>query len=429
LAEALAYARTHQPDLRAALARVDAVRAGADATRARWYPTLTGAAELVAGTTNNTTGSYVPVPGFDNPRVSATRAASAASASLLPAPSSLVGLGLRQELFDFGRISAAATAEDLRTDVARFSAAGERLVVDYRVEEAFFAVYAANAVVRAATSASERARTHRDEARAGLEAGMRRPIELTRAEAVVDRFELAQVRASRDVTVAEAVLAAAVGVPDRLLDISGIPPTPADLPSLDATFDAAFRRNPDLAAALARVEAQEKETRAIATGTRPNLFFSAALSGNAGGATPSSGDAAEAVGLLPVVPNWDVGVVLAWPIVDETVRARARKSAREEQVARDEADAVRQRLQAAVEQAYSGVVAARDALPLLKRALDAAIANYEQAIARFDAGLGNAVELADAEELRVEAEIELAEGTFELARTRATLGRFIAEAA
>jgi outer membrane protein len=429
LEDALAYAHAHQPDLRAALARVDAARAGADATRARWYPTLTGAAELAAGSTNNSTGSYLAVPGIDNPRVSATRADNVSSSSLVPAATSLVALGLRQEVYDFGRISARATADDMRADVARFSATGEKLVVDYHIEESYFAVYAAKAVVRASSNATERARTHRDQARAGFEAGLRRPIELTRAEAVLDRYELARIRARRDVTVAQSILAAAVGVSDRLLDITDKPPTLAELPSLEAAFDAATTRNPDLAAALARIRTQEKETRAIASETRPNLMFSAAVSGNAGGASPSSGDSAQGAGLIPLVPNWDVGLVLAWPLLDETVKERARQSRLLEETERDEAESVRQRLRASVEQAYTEVEAARDALPVLQRALDAAVANYDQANARFNAGLGNSVELADAEELRVEAEIELAEGTFDLARTRATLGRFIAEAA
>jgi len=64
---------------------------------------------------------------------------------------------------------------------------------------------------------------------------------------------------------------------------------------------------------------------------------------------------------------------------------------------------------------------------VLRRSLDAAVANYAQADARFRSGLGNAVELADAEALRTDAEIQLALGSFELARARAALGRAIAE--
>jgi len=426
LGEALDYAHAHQPDLRAAAARVDAVRAAGSVTRARWYPTITGAAEVLATTTNNSTGSYLAVPGLDNPRVSATLARSAGTSSLSPAPSSLLAVGLRQEIFDFGRISTQAAADDLRADAQRLSLSGARLVVDETVAEAYFAVFAAKAVVRAAESAIVRARIHRDQARAGLDAGLRRPIELTRTEALLDRYDLGRIRAGRNVVIAEAVLAAAVGVPEHLLDISGAPPAPRDLPALDAAFEAA-ERNPDLVSALTRLRAQEKQTRAFAAEERPNLLLSSALSGNAGGATPSSGSVAEAKGFAPVVPNWDVGMVLSWPLLDETLRARVRQSEAQEEVARQEAAALHERIAGAVEEAYAEVVAAREALPVLSRALNAAIANYDQASARFDAGLGNAVEIADAEELRTSAEIELAQGQFEVARARASLGRFLAD--
>jgi outer membrane protein TolC len=73
------------------------------------------------------------------------------------------------------------------------------------------------------------------------------------------------------------------------------------------------------------------------------------------------------------------------------------------------------------------VEVAREALPSLERELDAARANGAQADARFKAGLGTSVELADAEALRTDAEIRLALGTFELARARAAFGRAIAE--
>jgi outer membrane protein len=63
----------------------------------------------------------------------------------------------------------------------------------------------------------------------------------------------------------------------------------------------------------------------------------------------------------------------------------------------------------------------------LRNQVTAARANYDQADARFRAGIGNAVELADAESVRTEAEIQLALGQFELARARASFGRAIAE--
>jgi outer membrane protein len=82
---------------------------------------------------------------------------------------------------------------------------------------------------------------------------------------------------------------------------------------------------------------------------------------------------------------------------------------------------------AAIRQAYAAVDLARAVLPSLQHAVEAAHANYAQADARFRAGLGTSVELADAEALRTEAEIQVALGQFEIARARAAFGRVVAE--
>ena len=70
---------------------------------------------------------------------------------------------------------------------------------------------------------------------------------------------------------------------------------------------------------------------------------------------------------------------------------------------------------------------ARTALPGFRRAVEAARANYAQADARFRSGLGTSVELADAEALRTDAEIQVALGEFQLARARSQFGRAISE--
>ena len=87
-----------------------------------------------------------------------------------------------------------------------------------------------------------------------------------------------------------------------------------------------------------------------------------------------------------------------------------------------EADDERERLVATVQQASVNFGVATEAVPALERAVDAAKANAAQADARFNAGLGNAVELADAEGLRVEAEIQLTLGQFEAGAGARTSG-------
>ena len=433
LPEALAYARTHQPAVRAALAHIAEQQASAGVPRAAWYPSAGLTGQLYEGTANNTTASYLGVDALDLPRIGGTPTTTGESAGWQAHPSTLAALGAKQELFDFGRIAAESAAADARVTVAAHAADAIRLDVELGVDEAYFAVNAARSILRAAEEAYARAKVHRDFAQAGVRSGLRSPIDLTRAEADLTRFDTGRIRARGGLGAAQVVLAAAVGSPEPALDAADAPVAAPDLPAIGEALARAEAKDPRLQEAVARLRAQESETRAVSALLRPDLHLTATLSGRAGGAEPSrpaGGGAAEVPtggGFLPDVPNWDAGLILSWPLLDPTVSARARASKAGEEVQRDEIDLSRQALVANVERAYLAVDVARQALPALQREREAATANYAQADARFKAGLGTSVELADAEALRTEAEIRLALGAFELARARAAFGRAIAE--
>src|SRR5579871_3585450 len=118
LAEAQAYARAHQPAVRAALAQVQEERANADVPRARYRPQVGITAQLIGGTANNTTASYLNTPFVDLPRIGGTPVTAADGATWKPYASTLAAVGGAQEIFDFGRIAAEAAAADARADVA-----------------------------------------------------------------------------------------------------------------------------------------------------------------------------------------------------------------------------------------------------------------------------------------------------------------------
>ncbi len=312
-------------------------------------------------------------------------------------------------------------------EVARHDADSVRLDIDFGVEEAYFAVLAAKAVVQASDDAYERSRVHRDLAKRGVDAGLRSPIELTRAEADLDRFDVGRVRARGGVTVAQTVLSAAIGSPEPAIDVAGEPPAPADMPALPEALRLAQRRDPRLAQTLARLQAAEETTRAVGAELRPDVSFTATLTGRAGGAPSSGGVVPDGQGWVPNVPNWDAGLVITWPLFDGVVSARTNAARSAEQVQRDEIDATVVAVAADVRKAYVQVLVAGAAVTSLRNEVVAAHANYDQADARFRAGIGNAVELADAEAVRTDAEIQLALGLFDLARARAAFGRAIAE--
>jgi outer membrane protein len=428
LPDAVAYARAHQPAIRAALSRVTERMAEAKVPSGQWLPTIGVTAQLYGMTANNTTASYLSTPFTDIPRIGGTTSQTPSSANLAPYASSLVGAGITQELFDFGRIGAERAAADELVNVEKHRADAERLDIEFGVEEAYFAVLAAKGIVRASDEAYDRSKVHRDLAKRGVDSGLRSPIELTRAEADLARFDVDRVRSRGGLAIAQTVLGAAIGAPDIAVDTSEDAPAPGDMPALPDALQRAQAHDPAMAAAIADLKAAEQKTRAVGAELRPDILLTGTLTGRAGGAPATGGVATpQGDGFLPSVPNWDVGVILSWPLFDGVIDARQDAARSLEQVRHDEIDITREQEVARVRKTFAQVEVARSAIVALQNQVVAARANYDQADARFRAGIGNAVELADAEAVRTDSDIQLAIGQFNLASARAAFGRAIAE--
>ncbi|MDB4934535.1 MAG: outer rane efflux protein [Labilithrix sp.] len=424
LDEARAFARAHHLRVIAARQRLVAAQRDADVPGAQWLPRLGAMAQVVSSTANNSTTTILGTSTVDLPRIGGTKVEE--RPDLQPYPSTAAALGVRQELYDFGRIAAETNAAVLAGDVERFRVANVVLDVDFGVEQSYFAVLAAVSIEEASRGAFDRAAQHRDLARANVQSGLRPPIELTRAEADVARYEAGMMRARASVHVARSVFAVAVGVDDVELDVRGTPDDVHPLPPL-ATVLGMAAASPAVLEGRARVEAQRASSKALDAQTRPNIMGTASISGRAGGAAPSSGPVPYGDGWVPAVPNYDVGVVLTWPIVEPVWNRRADASRARERALASEAGALLESQRGAISIAYHEAVVSQQTLAALERGAGAARANYDQAENRFRVGLGTSTELADAQALRTEADIQLAIGRFQTARTRAALERAIAE--
>lgn len=424
LAEALRYAREHQPRLRSALAELAARKSAAQIPRAGWFPQVGATAQLFAGTANNSTTVYLNVPEVDLPRIGGTRAN---GTSWTPEPSTLAAVTVDQEIWDFGRIAAQAAVADALTNVARAGVEASQLDVGLAVEESFHGVLAAHQVLAATDDAWRRAVTHRDYAQAGTASGMRPPIDLTRAQAEVAVLEVQRIRARNGVREARGELAAAVGSDAVEVDAAPIAEGQPAAPAFEEALRTAAARNPAVAAALSRIEAQQATTRALSRELLPNLFATGTFSGRAGGTPPSAGEVPTGGGWLPDVFNWNLGAVLQWNLFDATTLARRDAAKARIEVAKADLAVVRNSLGLAVERAWLDLVAALEVLPGLTQSVDAARANQAQADARFRAGLGTIIELADADTILTRAELELAIGQFSVARTRARLAHVVGE--
>ena len=241
---------------------------------------------------------------MDLPRIGATPRHGDRNASpLTPRRSSAPGSRKRSS-------TSAASARSARPPTRRSRSRGtgadaQRLDIDFGVEEAYFSVLAAKAIVKASDEAYERSRVHRDLAKRGVDSGLRSPIELTRAEADLARFDVGRVRARGGVAVAQSVLVGG----DWSARRRGRRRRPKRPPSATCRrsprrSQLAQRRDPRLAETHRRSSRPPKSsTRAVGAELRPDLSLTATLSGRAGGAPPSSGPSAHGDGWVPERPE------------------------------------------------------------------------------------------------------------------------------
>jgi outer membrane protein TolC len=128
-----------------------------------------------------------------------------------------------------------------------------------------------------------------------------------------------------------------------------------------------------------------------------------------------------------VVPNYDVGAVLSWPLLDLAQNTRTDAQRARAAAAGHDVSALEERLTHLVDQLWTRLQQARAAQTALDAALRAANANLEQAQARFELGLGTSVELADAQNLKTDAEVQVVLGRATARAARIALDRLTQE--
>lgn len=430
LDDALSRARTEEPRIRERMADESVRRAELAAPAARWFPRLGATVQLVLGTDNNSASNWLSSGGaVEMPRIAGTGFLQDPSQIVwTPYLTTAVGVGLDQEVFDFGRIEAAQRVADAQLEAARARTDEARLDVEAATREAYVAVQGAHELLRAAEGALARADELVTATQAYVEQGLRAQVDVTRAVAERARFAVAVEHARAGLHVARARLASATGSDALELDALD-PPAPTPMPSLDRAL-ASIDATPALRAAEASARAARARVGAADAELLPDLRLIATAMSAAGGA-PADGHPSPAFGAggVPFVPNYFAGFVLRWRFFDQEAIVRRDVASAEAEAEAARITTAHDEARLAIEEAWYAAQGAEAALSALEHARDAAVTSYEQVDARYRAGLASAVEIADAENLRTSAEVDLAVGRFALEDARAELLRRMSEGA
>jgi outer membrane protein len=407
LDEAVKTGLQHQPQLRQAHAGTDAALARADEARAPLLPQVTAIASY-----QRATGNYVPKPGALPKQATATAMSSGSSFDTGNYFST--GVTLSQYLWDFG-----LTTDRWRSAqaAARSTAQSERasaLQVVLGVRTAYFAARADRDLVQVARETLANQERHLGQIEGQVKVGARPEIDLAQARSDRATAEAQLISAENVYATAKAQLNLAMGMEgpaDYEVDSAALPAVDGeDLPTAQLV-DEAIRARPDLAALKEQLRASQLSVSSAKGAYWPSLNAATSLT-----------DAGTDLGDLRW--NWNATINLSWSLfsglltASQVREARANLSAVEAQ-----RDGLRQQVYLDVEQARLGVRAAKASLHATDEALVNAKVRLNLAEGRYTAGVGNVIELGDAQVALTNAAAQRTQADFILAVARAQLLR------
>jgi len=311
---------------------------------------------------------------------------------------------LSWEPFDFGQRKANVDVARAVTSQANALFELTRLDVSISAADSFLAVLAADETVRAAQANVTRMETFAKAVHVLVDNQLRAGADASRADAELAAARIQLIQAQQTAEINRARLAEALGLAGTSVDIETGPLL--DLPAVTTVAAPNFESHPQAIAQAATVETVRARERILDRSYVPRFNFQAGLSARGTGA-PFNGNVESTNGLLPQTPNWVSGMSVSFPLFDVfSIRARRRIEASNEAAEKARYDQTIQTLRgqdARARALVDGAVRIAQNTPI---ELNAAQEAEVRARARYDAQLANVTEVAEAQRLLAQAEID-----------------------
>jgi outer membrane protein len=399
LQDAVGAATANQPAIHAARAATAAAAARVDEARAPLLP------QIVAGAS------------YQRTLVSGARdvaANSAAASSLSPSSPNQFSFGVTasQLVWDFGQTINTYRAAEQGADAQASTEDATRNASIGAARTAFFQALADKALVTVAQSSVDNDQKHLEQVQGFVTAGTRPPIDLAQAKADLANAKVLLATTQGNYDGAKATLNQAMGVErDTRYDVDGgalAPITGEDL-AVDRLVDEALRTRPELAAMQKQLDAQSSIESAAKGSYGPSISVSTSFSAN--GPSP-----------IDLTPSWTAMANVSWPLFTGfSTPAKVREAQANIQGLQANRDQLRQQVRADVQRASTGVATAKSAVDGSSEALTNADERLRLAEQRYQNGVGNVIELGDAQNAETAAAAQKIQATFGLSAARAAL--------
>jgi outer membrane protein TolC len=397
LAQAVHSALDRYPAIRVSREQIAAASAGITLARTAYLPKIDALAQANRATRNNIFGLLLPnsvIPSISGPVIGSNNFGSVWG--------SAVGALVSWEPFDFGMrranvdLAAATRAQSQAAlQRARFETASA-------TADAYLTLAAAQQTVRAAQAGVERAGAVARTIAAQVGAELRPGADQSRAEAELAAARTQLIQAEQAVAIARATLAQFTGGEPAIAMDALLRPAPET-----TTTPLDNSRNPVLLEQNAAVEQARAQLRVLERSYFPHFYLQGAAYARGSGAEINGRREGGLNGLAPARGNMAAGVTVTFPVSDRpALRAReaAQSATIRAEAARGEQVALELRTQ------WNSAVATLDGARRVALntpvQVTAARAAAQQATARYQAGLGNIDEVAEAQRLLTQAEID-----------------------
>ena len=400
LEQAVNQALDKYPAVRASIEQVSAAAAGINLARTVYLPRADFVGQMNRATRNNVFGLLLPqpvIPPMSGPVLGTN--------SLTSVWGTAVGGLVSWEPFDFGlRPATVGVAQSVR-DSSNAQLAVTRLQVGTAAADAFLTVLTARQTVQAATAGVERARVVNESVQALVKNQLRPGADASRAEAELALARIQLIQAEQAEQVGRATLAQLLGVAPISLQVQPGPLLKAP-PVIDTTGPSLVS-NPRAVAQSAVLDVVRSREKVLDRSYYPRFLLQAATYGRGTGAHVDGTTGGAGAGLGPNTGNWAVGITVLFPAFDlPSIHRRKEVELHNERAETARYDQLLQDLNGEFERAKAGLEGARRVAQNTPIQLAAARVLEQQATARYKAGLATIVDVAEAERLLVQAEID-----------------------
>lgn len=428
LDQAVEFALNHYPIVKAVLAQAAASRSRVDLARTAYLPRTDLVWQANRATRNNVFGVFFPQPiplPISGPVLGTNNGSNVWGTA--------TGFLFNWEPFDLGLRKAQVGTAQAQEAQAKTAIEVTRQDVAVAVADGFLTLLASQQAVRVAQASVERARVLSNTIDVLVKNELRPGADASRAKAELAAAETQLIQAQQSEQISRVTLAQLLGIAGTAVALQEGPLL--QMPPAIETRSASVTTHPSAnfqAAVVDVVKARQKE---LERSYFPKFDFQAATFGRGSGALTNGETLGGFNGLAPNTFNWAVGFTARFQLFD-FASLRDRKEI-EKHLATAEAarfDQVVQNLTAQNERARAEVEGARRVAQNTPIQLDAARATEAQVRARYQAGLASVVDLADAQRLLTQAEIEdslarlrVWRALLSLAASRGDLGPFLQE--